>query len=134
ASQIDVRAAIERRLATLREQHARTQSPQVVEPPTPTGNGGGTAAGGPDENGAQAGSPIGARPIVDEAVPRRSTAPYFVAGGGVAIAAAGGVFGYLASAKEDGARAAPIQEDAARLLDDARRNAQIANVLFIAGG
>ncbi|MBZ0232369.1 MAG: hypothetical protein K8M05_08455 [Deltaproteobacteria bacterium] len=134
ATTIEDRAAIERRLATLKEQHARTQAPPVADPPTPPVNGGGTTVGGPGGGGTQAGSPIGDTPITGEVAPRPSAAPYFVAGGGVAIAAAGGVFGYLARAKEDDARAAPIQEDAARLLDDARRSAQLANVLFVAGG
>lgn len=132
---IEDRPAIERRLATLKEQLARTQTPSGGETPTPPVNEGGTTAIGPgvtDSQGTSPGSTVAMSG--DETAPRPRALPWFVAGSGVAIAAAGGVFGYLARGKEDDAHAAPVQQDASRLLDDARRDAQIANVLFIAGG
>lgn len=135
ATTIEDRAAIERRLATLKEQLARTQTPAGDNPPTPPVNQGGTTAIGPGVTDSQGASP-GATAAMsgDETAPPPSAVPWFVAGGGVAIVAAGGVFGYLARSKESDAREAPVQQDAARLLDEARSNAKIANVLFVGGG
>jgi tetratricopeptide (TPR) repeat protein len=120
ATQVEDRGAIERRVATLKQQLAKTTAPPVEGPPVIDTK--------PDPPPT---APIGGGV---ETAPPPSTAPWFVVGGGVAIVAAGGVFGYLAGSKEDDAHAAPVQEDASRLLEDARRDAKIANILFIGGG
>jgi tetratricopeptide (TPR) repeat protein len=134
ATTVDDRPAIERRIATLKEQLART-APGGDTTPTPPVGGGATPPVVPGGGGAQGSIPATSMAMRDDEVaPRPSMAPFVVAGGGVAIAAAGGVFAYLAGAREDDAHAAPVQEDAARLLDDARGNAKLANVLFVAGG
>jgi tetratricopeptide (TPR) repeat protein len=126
ATQIDDRAAIERRVVTLKEQLARTSAPVHDETPTPPVN-------EPPPNETKAG-PLATGAAIDDAAPPPSLAPWFVVGGGVTIVAAGGVFAYLAGSAEDDAHTAPIQEDASRSLDDARRDAKLANLLFIAGG
>jgi tetratricopeptide (TPR) repeat protein len=126
ATKVEDRGAIERRIATLKQQLAKTTAPVRDDTPTPP-----VDERPPNE---VKGGPLGNGGAIDEAGPPPSMTPWFVVGGGVAVLAAGGVFGYLAGSAEDDAHAAPVQEDAARLLDDARRDAKIANILLIGGG
>jgi tetratricopeptide (TPR) repeat protein len=126
-TEIEDRGAIERRIATLKQQvAARTMADNDARPPTP-GNS----------------HPVAPPPIVrppvagrdhDEARARPRLLPWLIAGGGAVLLGAGAGFGYLSQARHDDAVSEPVQAEAVRLQDAARTDATIANVLFVAGG
>lgn len=129
---LDDRGALERRVATLKAELARrTPPPAIVEERPP--DGGGATTGTATVDGPQASSPPRAVPMPTEAPPARRL-PWVIAGGGVAVLAAGATFGYLARARHDAAVDEPVQAEAARLQDQAHTFATVANVGLIGGG
>lgn len=129
-TQIADRGAIERRIATLRAQVARTQAPTSSPAPVPA----------PPVSDIRTGpaAATSSPPPGDEAPPRlhggSRRLPWVIAGAGGAVVGVGAVFGYLSQARHDDAVAAPIQADAARLQDRAHTFATVANVAFAVGG
>lgn len=109
AKQVDDRGAIERRIATLREQ-LDTEAKLREQPPPPP------------------------PPPVDTRTPVEIYGPWATIGTGGALLATGVVFGIRSGAKHDDAIAAPGQRDAAELQASAESYATIANVLFVVGG
>jgi tetratricopeptide (TPR) repeat protein len=111
---IDDRGAIERRVATLKAQ-VEAAKPHDTSVPPPTS------------------PPIVMAPSTsDRPLPRRI--PWFVAGGGAAVAGVGVVFGVMANSKHDAAVDEPVQAEAARLQSKAKTYATVSNVLLFGGG
>ena len=142
APQIEDRGAIERRIATLKEQLAvRERAAQPTgggTEPTPTTTG--PTANRPDPGSPSAGpastpgANLGLDRRGDEASARPRSLPWIIAGAGVGVVAVGGVFGYLSQARQGDAEDEPVQVEAVKLHDAARRDATIANVMFVTGG
>lgn len=130
ATEIADRGAIERRIATLKAEVARraaaadTAAPTASPPSDTTTIGAATAL--PPEH------PSDRDRAGPQAGPRRW--PWLLAGGGALVLGAGGAFGYLSQTRHDDAVDEPAQAEAARLQDQARGYATVANVLFVAGG
>lgn len=114
-TEIADRGAIERRIATLRQQLADREA-LAREAEQARAERDRAAADKPPEGSGP--SPI----------------PWIVAGVGVAGAAVGVAFGALASGREDDAAADPVHASAAETLDEAETFATAANVSLIAGG
>jgi tetratricopeptide (TPR) repeat protein len=109
AKQVDDRGAIERRIATLREQ-LETEAKLREQPPPPP------------------------PPPVDDRTSVEKYGPWATIGAGGVMLGTGIVFGVRSGAKHDDAVAAPGQRDAADLQASAEKYATIANVLFVVGG
>ena len=121
---IEDRGAIERRITTLKDQVA-------TRPATD----GGAPASTPPPDPPTPPVIVPIAPDVRASSPTPpSKLPWIVAGAGVVVLGGGGVFGYLSHAGADDARREPVQTEAVRLHDAARRDATIANVMFAAGG
>ena len=125
---IEDRGGIERRVATLKaelaEQKRRREQAQQ-QPAEP-------ARGPPSATPAVTGPATPPEPI-DTPTRKRKLWPWVTIGGGVAIAAVGGVMAYRAGANEDKAQDAMSGLDAQTYHDRAKRDALIANILFGAG-
>ena len=107
------RPAIERRLATLKEQQRKAAEAGKPLPP----GGGGNGDLGPQDHPH-----------------KRSLVPWVIASAGGATVITGGVFGFLAKRKHDAAVDEPVQATADKLQSKAETYATVANVLFVAGG
>jgi tetratricopeptide (TPR) repeat protein len=129
AKHVDDRAAIERRIATLKanlekQQEAEQAEQQAEQTPPPP-----ALPPQPPPQPAPPPPPV----FVDELdVP--ATVGWVAVGTGGALLATGGLFGWRASANHDDAVNEPMQTRAADLQSTAQHDATIANVLFIAGG
>lgn len=131
AAEIPDRGAIERRIATLKQQVAARNAitvPGGTGEPTPPAPPSGT----PDRPPPAPVTDIDPRVQETQGSPRR--VPWLIAGGGVAVLGAGAAFGYLSQSRHDAAVAEPVQRDAAALQDEAKRFATISTVALIAGG
>lgn len=126
AQEIPDRGAIERRIATLRAHVARVAAGEDdgAAPTPPPASDVRTEAlrapfAGPAPSRAEGGS-------------RR--APWMIAGGGGVVLGGGALLGYLSQRRYDAAVAEPVQAEAVRLHDQARRLATGANVALVVGG
>ena len=73
-------------------------------------------------------------PPIDARTPLEKYGPWITMGTGGALVLTGAFFGIRASGTHDDAVATPIQRDAAELQASAERSATVANVLFVVGG
>ena len=113
ATDIVDRPAIERRLATLKEQQRKAAAGGGPGPKPPTGNG----------------------DLGPQDVPHKpSFIPWVIASAGGATVIAGGVFGVLANRKHEAAVDEPVQAEAEKLQSKAESYATTANILFVVGG
>jgi tetratricopeptide (TPR) repeat protein len=127
AKQIDDRAAIERRIATLKAQIEREQQPEATPDGPATGAGQDHPAALPARDVPH---PIDERD--DDAVSRYL--PWATIGVGGAALITGLGFGWRASVNHDDAVREPSQQRAVDLQRTATHDASIANVLFVVGG
>ncbi len=137
-SKIADRGAIERRIATLREQVARTAKPpentddhtatQVSDTRTGPPSGDGSGANGDRATAIQLDPPPG------EMRGKPQRLPWLIAGGGGVVLGGGVLLGYLSQARHDAAVDEPVQEDAQALQDQAKTFATAANVAYVVGG
>jgi tetratricopeptide (TPR) repeat protein len=123
AEQIKDRAAIERRIATLKAQLAKQaeDARQRREEEERRKR---------EEEERRRNPP----PPIDDRTPLQIYGPWITMGSGGAMVLTGLYFGIHASTTHDDAVATPIQRDAAELQHSAERSATIANVLFVVGG
>lgn len=130
-AEIADRGAIERRIATLREQVARTArlrddtndhtaSPVSDTRTTPP-------VGDPA-------TPIHLGPTRDEMRGKPQRLPWLIAGAGGVVLGGGVLLGYLSQARHDAAVDEPVQAEAQKLQDEARTFATAANVALVVGG
>ena len=129
AKKIEDRAGIERRVATLKTELAeekRRAAEAAKQADTPT------EPVIPEKRD----TPVDTSPSEPEEPPRpRNRLPAWITiAGGVAIAATGGVFGYLANQNHNRAVDAMTGVEAQSFQDTAHRDAVVANVLFGVGG
>jgi tetratricopeptide (TPR) repeat protein len=110
------RGAIERRIATMREQLAARDEERRQR----------IAAERDAELHKQATVEVSAAPA--------SKLPFVVIGAGLVATGVGAGFGYLSHSRRDQAASEPVEATAQDLLDRAHTYATTANVLFIAGG
>jgi tetratricopeptide (TPR) repeat protein len=112
AEQVDDRAAIERRIATLRAQITQQEA---------------------DAKKLREARTQERRPV-DTRSDFEKYGPWATVGVGGVLVATGIVFGIRSGAKHDDAVAAPGQRDSAELQASAQQYATVANVLFVVGG
>lgn len=133
-TEIADRGAIERRIATLRAQVARTTRP----PPTTDGR---TAppvsdirTAPPAGDPARSATNLRLEPARDETRGRPQRLPWVIVGGGAVVLGGGVLLGYLSQARHDAAVDEPVQIEAQKLQEGARTFATAANVAFVIGG
>jgi tetratricopeptide (TPR) repeat protein len=122
AKQVDDRAAIERRIETLKAQLAKQQ--EVTPPPPP-----------PEKLPPPL--PVRVEPAIpedNEELDVPATIGWGAIGTGGAIVVTGALFGWRASSNHDDAVNEPGQQKAVDLQSTAQHEATIANVLFVVGG
>jgi tetratricopeptide (TPR) repeat protein len=127
ASEIADRGAIERRIATLREQVARNAIPPVSTDDH-------TATQVSDTRTAPPVTTIGLDPRPGEMRDKPQRLPWLIAGGGGVVLGGGVLLGYLSQARHDAAVEEPVQADALKLQDQAHTFATAANVAYVIGG
>jgi tetratricopeptide (TPR) repeat protein len=123
AEDIKDRAAIERRIATLKEQLQRQadEAKRRAEEEERRRR---------EEEERKRNPP----PPIDTRTPLQKYGPWITMGGGGAVVVTGVFFGIRAQSTHDDAVATSIQRDAAELQASAERSATVANVLFVVGG
>jgi tetratricopeptide (TPR) repeat protein len=130
-TEIHDRGAIERRIATLREQVARTAQPPVTSD-APTGTPVSDNRTAPPAGDAM--TPIRLEPPPSEMQRKPPRLPWLIAGGGGVVLGGGVLLGYVSQARHDAAVDEPIQAEAQKLQDQARTFATAANVALAVGG
>lgn len=123
AKEIKDRGAIERRIATLKEQLQRQadEARRRAEEEERRRR---------EEEERKRNPP----PPIDTRTPLQKYGPWITMGTGGAFVVTGVFFGIRAQSTHDDAVATAIQRDAAELQASAERSATVANVLFVAGG
>lgn len=133
-TEIADRGAIERRIATLRKQVARTRTPPpgADDRTTPPVSDIRTAPPASDARATEA--ELRLDPSRDEVRAKPQRLPWVIAGGGGVVLGGGVLLGYLSQARHDAAVDEPVQTEAQKLQEEARTFATAANVAFVVGG
>jgi tetratricopeptide (TPR) repeat protein len=128
ATQIADRGAIERRIATLREQVARSaRPPDSAQDHT-------TARTATPVSDTRTTAPVRLDPTPSKMHGKPQRLPWLIAGGGGVVLGGGVLLGYLSQTRHDAAVGEPVQIEAQRLQDQAEAFATGANVAYVIGG